>query len=74
MTTPPERPHDGAWTVFGRWRRRSPATRLLGVALLLLALLLTLMWARAPRDDGAHARPPAVATVAPPAQVRAQGA
>ena len=49
MAPPPERAPDEAWTIFGRWRRRSPGTRRLGVALLVLALLLTLIWARTPR-------------------------
>jgi len=68
MAPPPERPPDEVWTVFGRWRRRSPAARRLGVALLVLALLLTLIWARMPRppndDAAAHAPAPAVAAVA----------
>jgi hypothetical protein len=69
MPTPPARPRPAeVWTVFGRWRRRSPAARRLGVALLVLALLLTLIWARTPRDppDDAAARAPASVTVAAP--------
>lgn len=66
MAPPPERPRDEAWTVFGRWRRRSPAVRRLGIALLAVALLLTLIWARTPRDDGTAVRPPAPAAVAAP--------
>ncbi len=64
MPTPPERQRPAeVWTVFGRWRRRSPAARRLGIALLLLALLLTLIWARTPRNpvDDAAAPPPAAA-------------
>jgi len=49
MAPPPQRPPDEVWTIFGRWRRRSPGARRLGVALLVLALLLTLIWARTPR-------------------------
>ena len=67
MPAPPERHRPTeVWTVFGRWRRRSRPARRLGVALLLLALLLTLLWARTPRtpaDDGS-ARSPAATTVA----------
>ena len=72
MPPTPHKPPDEAWTIFGRWRRRSPTSRRIGVALLLLALLLTLLWARTPRppldDRGA---PPglslALATQAPTA-------
>jgi len=67
MPTPPERPRPAeVWTVFGRWRRRSPAARRLGVALLVLALVLTLIWTRAPRGpaDDAAAHAPASAASA----------
>jgi ferric-dicitrate binding protein FerR (iron transport regulator) len=81
MAPPPQRAPDEAWTIFGRWRRRSPGTRRLGVALLVLALLLTLIWARTPRpplDDAATGATPSVAsvTVAEPAagHAPAQGA
>lgn len=70
MPTPPERARPAeVWTVFGRWRRRSPAARRLGVALLVLALLLTLIWTRTPRppDDGACHREPARIMAARPA-------
>lgn len=69
MAPPPERAPDEAWTIFGRWRRRSPGTRRLGVALLVLALLLTLIWARTPRpplDDAAGRTTPVIS--AAPAQ------
>ena len=69
MPTPPERHRPTeVWTVFGRWRRRSPAARRLGVALLLLAVLLTLIWARTPRAplDGAAVQAPASVAVAVP--------
>lgn len=49
MSRVPRDPPDEAWTVFGRWRRRSRNSRRLGLALLILSLLLTLIWARAPR-------------------------
>ncbi len=71
MAPPPRRPPDEAWTIFGRWRRRSPGTRRLGIALLVLALLLTLIWARTPRpalDGGAGGATPSVSAV------QAQGA
>lgn len=55
------------WTVFGKWRRRSAASKRVGVALLLLSLLLTLIWARTPRSaptlDDATAPPGIVAVV-----------
>jgi len=67
MPTPPERPRPAeVWPVFGRWRRRSPAARRLGVALLVLALLLTPIWAHTPRDrlDDAPGQAPESVTVA----------
>jgi len=72
MAPPPDRAPDEAWTIFGRWRRRSPGTRRLGVALLVLALLLTLIWARTPRpplDDAARGVTPSAS-----APATAQGA
>jgi predicted extracellular nuclease len=54
---PPSNP-DEAWTIFGRWRRRTPTSRRLGMALLLLALLLTIIWARTPRQPLADVGPP----------------
>jgi hypothetical protein len=68
MSPPPERAPREVWTIFGRWRRRSPGTRRLGVALLVLALLLTLIWARTPRppdDDASDREPPRVVVVLP---------
>lgn len=69
MAPPPKRRSDEAWTVFGRRRRPRPAQRRLGAALLLVALILTVLWARTPRqplhDDGPTGRP------APPASARA---
>ena len=68
MAPPPDRAPREVWTVFGRWRRRSPGTRRLGVALLVLALLLTLIWARTPRppnDDAAGREPPRVVVALP---------
>ena len=67
MAPPPDRAPDEAWTIFGRWRRRSPGTRRLGVALLVLALLLTLIWARTPRpplDDTARGEAPSISGAA----------
>jgi predicted extracellular nuclease len=49
MAKGPRTTPDEVWTIFGRWRRRSPTSRRLGVALLLMALLLTILWARTPR-------------------------
>ena len=81
MAPPPRRPPDEVWTIFGRWRRRSPAARRLGVALLVLALLLTLIWARTPRPPLADAATGATTSVASvtvaepaPAHAPAQGA
>jgi hypothetical protein len=87
MAPPPRRPPDEAWTIFGRWRRRSPGAKRLGVALLVLALLLTLIWARTPRpplDDAVTGATPSVASGAAgagvvaatptPAHAPAQGA
>lgn len=68
MAPPPERAPREVWTIFGRWRRRSPGARRLGVALLVLALLLTLIWARTPRppgDDAADPGPPRVVVALP---------
>lgn len=64
MARPPERPTGEVWTVFGRWRRRSPASRRLGIALLALALVLTLIWARTSRAAGEEGAGRDLATVA----------
>ena len=67
MAPPPERAPREVWTIFGRWRRRSPGARRLGLALLGVALLLTLIWARTPRppDDAAGREPPRVVVALP---------
>jgi hypothetical protein len=48
-----QEPRD-VWTIFGRWRRRSPESKRLGLLLLLIALALVVAWVRTPRGPLAH--------------------